>query len=228
MRLLWCCLFVVDATKVMTWNLWNADVSGVDASWGERVPYIRDTVRLVGPDVLACQETTKVMIRDLGGLLVKYASRFHVGDNHTGEGLMVYSRHPIDFELRVGLPIGTADTNKRWLQIVETNGMRICNTHLSYDRADAYTQLQWILGYEVGGCDALVGDFNVYADDLRPELLWSRFGWVDTGAGVSTCCGASKTNPADRVLVRGERGLSGAFDTRGSDHSAVFADVFRY
>ena len=218
-----------NATKMMTWNLWNERFSTV--AWEDRVPSIRAAVRQLAPDVLACQEVTRSMVDGLGdmGELV-YQTRFEASDNSTGEGLMVWSRYPIEFEMRSVLPAGASDTHGRMLQLVQTNGVRVCNTHLAYDRADAATQLLWLLEH-ARGCDVLMGDLNVYADDAGPATLWGAYGWIDAGS-KPTCCGDPKTNPADRILVSVQRFAVGAMSTRtiddpGSDHSAVTADVER-
>lgn len=214
---------VARATTVGTWNVWNTDGRTTLPPWTERWPSLRAALVDASLDVLTAQEVTPTSHASLRTLFPHHA-RFEPSDAGTGEGVMVYSTTPVALSLRTALPRGTRDANARRLLVVETAGLRVCTTHLAYDPDDARTQLEWALP-RASACDVLTGDLNVYANDpTHLEATWLEYGWVDVEPVAPTCCGATKTNAADRLLRR-KRGGSNAtvVVAEGSDHALVYS-----
>lgn len=234
MRWLWWSALVVQthSMRVMTWNVWNERVSG-EFAWEDRRSVVRATVERSEPTVFAVQECTKSMY-DTMVEWMPYATQFEASDEGTGEGLVMFSRMPIQREWRESLPDGKNDRNHRKVLWVEIDDKLFGNVHLSYDADDASHQLSDLLERAAPRVDVLMGDFNVYADGLDAfNNLVESSGWISTFDGPTWSAIHRLQNPADRVLVRDTQVLdfhSRSFRVVGedgvaSDHRAVIVDI---
>ena len=214
----------------MTWNLWNERVSATP--WETRVEAVRRVVRDVAPTIFAAQECTQPMYDDLTLSELPYRTPFVPSDANTGEALVCMATRPIRASWFERLPDGRRDKNHRRVLWCSVDDALVGNVHLSYDADDADRQLRALLeSPDARRADVLMGDFNVYAEDLPAfDRLVHAHGWVSAYQGRTWSAATTLRNPADRVLVRSQPRRS--FSVGGSegyasasDHRAVVVDV---
>lgn len=218
--------------RMMTWNLWNEHMS-LKMPWDIRIHSILQKVRSEDPDIIAVQECTQQMTLQLNQTLRDvwlFMTPWEASDEHTMEGLVVFSKYPIRHIHIQLLGKGQFDSNQRRVIWCSIQGLRLGNLHLAYDPSDGKEQLLLTLK-ESQNADVILGDLNVYHQNWQVfQKIWLSHGWESVYEGPTWSTFAENlTNPADQILFRPNR--IRLLDSHivnvktASDHCAVVVDL---
>jgi endonuclease/exonuclease/phosphatase family metal-dependent hydrolase len=233
------------STRVLVYNIH----AGKDAGGKDNLERVAQLIRSTKADVVLLQEvdrnTTRsgyvdqvAVLQKLTGLHGAFGKSL---DYQGGEyGIAALSRWPVTNKqivpLRVEPPQVRAggSVEPRVALIVETNGMRILNTHLDASREDRYRaqEVEQIIAIATSQ-DVLLsgGDFNSEPDSAVQQRLRGaglRDSWTECGQGQALTYPQNEpVKRIDYLFLRGNARCSSArvLEDDASDHRAVLIGV---